>query len=151
MEELDIGEFLEIFKDKDFSATERVILAHDGTVTTLLSTILNELVEVRIVAQAEWNDLILRNVQLITGSGVVADATSIIPVKKNLSEIVELVRERKLGLGQILAKCGSRPKRKIVHIAKDEKKFWRAYNLVGDGVDILVMEEFPTQVYEAIK
>ena len=154
MEEMDLKALVEKFKDRQFSLVERVILSNDGTNVTLLSVIFQTPIQVRVVDQIEHPDRIVRVVDLETENLVVGRARSTIPKgtegRINTPKVLDLVREKALGLGHIATRLGIRTERTIVSFGADDLSFWRRYQMVGEGLAYEIQEWFPRGLYNGV-
>lgn len=158
MEDLDLKALVGKFMDKQFSLVERVLLSNDGTNVTLLSVIFETPIQVRVVDQIEHPDRIVRLVDLETETLVVGRARSHIPKGLvtggdkpfNSPEVLELVREKSLGLGHIATRLGIRTERTLVNFGADELSFWRTYCMKGEGLWFDIQEWFPRGLYNSV-
>ena len=99
-----------------------------------------------VLAQLEVGGSILRWVRIVAREKTLALAFSVIPTSTD-GGILADIRARKIGLGQIIEKHGIRQKRSILGIYRDEQVFSRIYRLEGEGVEILITELFPRDIY----
>jgi len=82
----------------------------------------------------------------------VALAESVFPHELNNNEILDELRKgEEGGIGQVLVKKGIRTEREILGIYVDDNVFTRTYRLSGDGVDAIITEVFPNNVFKGIK
>jgi len=169
LEDLHIKRVLDKLAKYDLTPLERVILANTGTVQSLLSVIFRVPVRVEVISQIESNRNIIRWVRLVADYGEAGQVTaclaeSVIPTGLNDHRFVEGVRERKMGIGQLLTQLGLRTQREIMGFYADETVFARTYRIFADDaeyiesgdyitrkVDILITEVFPRQVYKRIE
>ncbi len=157
-EELQIPQLLE--RLKGFSIVERVILAHDGTVVTLLAMLFGQPITVRVVQQREEPDAMtpwghrgpafLRTVDLMAGQRTVAVANSIIPFHGNHEWVLDLVRKREMGIGAITAHLGIPTIRLPRGVGRRGGCFWREYDMRGQCVAFAIEERFPTPIYREL-
>jgi hypothetical protein len=115
MEELDIEGALKRLGPYGLRPIERVLAGHTGTVQLLLSLLFNEPVDVVLIGQTELDGVIhheihrevslrLRKRDPQWGSELgdeVCRAETVIDTQRNAPEVLEHVREGKLGIGQI--------------------------------------------------
>lgn len=149
---LNIQALLDTMKGHDLSVLERIILAHDGTVQTLLSVILGAPVMVRPIEQTDSHDgaSIIRLVDLEAGNLVAARARSVIPKASNSGPILEAVQDMQLGLGQIAFTLQIKTQRDILRIMADQNTCSRQYRMYGNGLDFTIWEHFPRALYKGI-
>ncbi len=148
MEELDLGTLLDTLKE--FERGERVILGHFGTVQTLLSLIFGGPVAVKLIDQGHDNGVIVRRAQLAAGREVLCVAVSRISTLHNRAEIIDDIGEGELGLGQIIARHKLSTSRSLVDLGRDQKSFWRTYDINGPDLEIQISETFPRAPFESI-
>jgi chorismate-pyruvate lyase len=139
---------------KEINPLERVILCHDGTVQTLLSVLFGVQVKVEVLSQQELPDIgILRWTKLVAvypltdmifpGTEVTAClAESIIPYKNNPERFLNAIRERSMGIGQIIKSTGLKQERHVFGLYSDENVIARNYRITGD-VELIITETFP--------
>jgi len=161
LEEKKIQELLEKLDKYELNALERIVLANDGTVQSLLSVIFMVPVSVEVIAQLELYGNIYRWVKLVARYSnvqeqVVCLAMSIIPIKENSEDFIKGIKEAKLGIGQLLSLLGFMTKREILGYYSDTLTFARVYRITGKKskedkkCDILITEVFPKKLYEKI-
>ncbi len=153
---------------------ERIILCHDGTVQTLLSVLFGVPVKVEILSQQffpgmaiilRWTKLVVvyppssAKLPDIHGAPSETDITfpgyevtaclaeSIIPIEGNPEGFLTAIKEKNMGIGQILKATGLKHERQVFGLYADENVIARNYRILGD-VDIIITETFPR---EAIK
>jgi len=149
MEELNVDGLLKKLDALDVPI-ERLILSSDGTVITLLSILFRTRIKVEVIAQSEYHGMILRKVKMLKGQEIVAEAFSLIPKEKNAPELVKGILQCEKGLGQLLKDLNINYERWITHVNRDKAKFWRGYRIIGEGVDMFIVEEFPIEKYQDI-
>ena len=160
MEEKKVEELLKKLDKYELGTLERVILANDGTVQSLLSVIFRVPVRVEIIAQMECYNNLYRWVKLVanynTIEQTVALAMSVIPLEANSKDFIDGLKEGKLGIGQLLSSLGFMTKREILGYYSDSESFARVYRITGKKskedkkCDILITEVFPKGLYEKI-
>lgn len=165
IEDIYIQKIIDKLSKYDLRPIERVILANDSTVQTLLSVIFHVPVQVEVIAQIELNRNIFRWVRLIADYGEAGKVTtclamSVIPVGLNDFQFVEGVREKKKGIGQLLSELDFKINREILGFYADETVFSRTYRITGSRVveigreekcDVLITEVFPRKVFEKVE
>lgn len=145
-EELDIGKFLEYFQVNNLPTLARILLSTDGTVQTLLSIIHNAPV-VAVVKSQDQNDIyIRRETSLMAGEKEVCSASSKIPLSYNDSKVLDLVRAKELGLGQIAKKLKIPTAREIKDMGLDSTHYFRTYQMQGQGLLFIITERFPREL-----
>ena len=161
MEEKKIGELLGKLDKYEMGTLERVILANDGTVQSLLSVVFRVPISVEVISQMELFGSIYRWVKLVanynTIERTVALAMSVVPIEGNSKDFIEGLKERKLGIGQLLSSLGFVTKRELQGFCSDDSTFARVYRITGNkikedvGCDLLITEIFPRESYEKIE
>jgi len=161
LEEKKIQELLEKLDKYELNALERIVLANDGTVQSLLSVIFRVPVRVEIIAQMECYNNLYRWVKLVanynTIEQTVALAMSVIPLEANSKDFIDGLKEGKLGIGQLLSSLGFVTKREILGFYSDNLSFARVYRITGNKIkgegrcELLITEIFPKEVYKKIE
>jgi hypothetical protein len=149
-EALNLEGLVQGFEGQGYSPLERIILSHDGTVQALLSIIWQRPVQVRVLDQLDQGESLERLVDLEAGDLVVARARSIIPLAKNSLEVVDRIRSKALGLGQIAAALGQNPQRVVLGHWADGDTFWRLYRMEGAELYWEIREYFPRPLYQGL-
>lgn len=133
---------------------DRILIANQGTVQTLLSVILNDPVDVKVLSQIETDGFIYRWSELSSRGKTVCFANSIIKVKSDNFEIVpgilNGIRDKKFGIGQLLSSFNRNDistHRELVNAGITDFFIWRIYNIKGIhidkyGIDITITELF---------
>jgi len=152
MIELSEEKIKEIIKELDikgFNPLERVILLNEGTVLTLLSVLFSVPIKVKVISQKEVNKTISRYVVLeaIYSEDVemkipVCFAHSLMAIEEN-REILKEIREKKLGIGQIIASKKLRVERELIATYNNKVFFAREYSIKGEGINIFITEVYP--------
>lgn len=132
------------------SPLERVILCNEGTVQTLLSVIFHEPISVQVISQLEFASVIVRWTKILNGSLTVCLAESVINKECTSSEFLSEIREKKLGLGQIIKAHKLNTERLLIGFYADDLIFARNYKIIGDS-DIILTEVFPREAYRKFK
>jgi len=153
-EELDIGKLLGMLEAApELTPLQRAIVTTDGTVQTMLSVVFKSEVIAKVIGQLTVGDVIVRWTRLIvkdTGR-VVCLAESVFSRKDNLSQFIDEIDSRELGIGQILRKHNIMTKRIIIGVFCDDNWFTRTYRIKGSVTDIYITEVFPTRAYEGLQ
>lgn len=166
LEENKIEELLGKLDKYELDTLERVILANDGTVQSLLSVIFRVPIKVEVIAQMELLNNIHRWVKLTadynTMEQMVCLAQSVVPIEENSKDFIDGLKAQKLGIGQLLSTLGFVTKRELLGFYSDEQTFARVYRITGTkservresiltgGCDIVITEIFPKVLYEKI-
>lgn len=165
IEEIYVQKLIDKLSKYELSPLERVILANDATVQSLLSVILRIPVQVEVIAQVELNRNIFRWVRLVADYGEAGKVTaclamSVIPTGLNDFQFVEGVRDKQRGIGQLLAELDFKIKREILGFYADEMVFSRTYRITGNRIteynretkcDILITEVFQRQIFSKVE
>lgn len=157
VEELNIQGSLRWVNDLGLTAIERVLAAHTGTVQLLVSLWFAEpaaaIVKWQQECDAPGGGLIRRQVALtLQDSGLeVVLADSAIPLALNSPDVLRLVREKKLGLGQIAVALEIPTFRVLVSVQATDQQIRRKYIMRSIGpVSTLhyeIEETFPRALY----
>jgi len=150
VEELDFQALLDKFDDDGFQRGEQVVLANFGTNQTLLTLIFQCPANVKNITIEETEEVITRNVDLITGEQVVGHATTLIPKARNSKLVWDAVKAGQLGLGQIIVTYNLPTKRNLVDVGHDDVAFWRTYRIEGADVFFEIYEYYPRQPFEEV-
>lgn len=136
---------------RDFGSIRRVLLATPGTLQGTLSAYFGAPVTVRVHDQGDSRDHkhFERRVDLVCEKlGVVAcRAHSRIDVEDE--EIRSLIRERRIGLGQIIEVLRVPTTFELDDAGISDDSFWRQYTLEGAGFRYRIREVFPSELYPA--
>ena len=161
IEEPYIQKLIDKLSKYELTPLERVILANDSTVQSLLSVVFHVPVEVEVIAQIELNKNIIRWVRLVADYGeagkvTVCLAESVIPVGLNDSQFIKGIQEKQKGLGQLLSELDFKIKREILGFYADETIFARTYRITGSRInnqrcDLLITEVFPRQIFRKVE
>jgi len=165
LEDLYVKEIIDKLEKYELTPLERVILANEGTVQSLLSVIFRVPVEVEVISQVEINQNIVRWARLAADYGeagkvTVCLAESVIPPVNNI-DFLEGIKDRENGIGRLLTRLNFVTEREILGFYADDTIFSRTYRITGQRVDqdqniramqgskcdILITEVFPRSVY----
>ena len=134
----------------EFTLLEKLLLAQGGTVQSLLSVIFGSPIGVSVQSQHNMpNGLIFRGVNLVKESLIVLSADSTLALNQNSKQVIQLVEEKHLGLGQIALTLGIPTTRQILTIGRTEDTFYRTYRMRGTGLNYCITEKFPTSLYRS--
>ena len=142
--ENNINKLLESLPE-NLSAVERMILANEGTVQTLLSVLCSTPVKVVVISQLRLADVIIRWSKLVVEYPgkkpvTVCLAESIIPAS-NPEGFINMINARLIGIGQIIKTIGLVTARHLKGFHIDDNTFARTYTIEGDCCAIIT-EEF---------
>ena len=134
---------------REFGPIRRVLLATPGTLQGTLSAYFGAPVTVQVRSQGDGQDHkhFTREVDLVCGAlgVVVCRAQSRIDVEDE--EIRRLIRDRRIGLGQINEVLRVPTTFELEQAGADGDAFWRVYTLEGSGFRYRIREEFPADLY----
>lgn len=119
---------------KNASAIERLVLANDGTVQTLLSVLFSVPIKVDVIAQKEYQTYIIRWSQLVAEYSpdirfTVCLAESVIDKNTTYQGFLNGIREKHMGIGQLIASLGIKTNRDLLGFHSDDSNFSRTYNI----------------------
>lgn len=137
----------------DCTPLEKVILSNDGTVQTLMSVVFGVPLRLEVLSQMEGEDHIYRSVKLVAdyckGQSIdVYFAESIIDKNNIFEGFLNGIREKNLGIGQLLAACCIRTERKLLGFYACEKTFSRRYSISTYGYDLKAGRGFKVTITE---
>lgn len=136
---------------RDFGPIRRVLLATPGTLQGTLTAYFGAPVTVVVRSQGDARDHkhFVREVDLVCEKlGLLAcRAKSQIDVEDE--EIRGLIRNRRIGLGQIVEFLRVPTTFELEQAGSDAECFWREYTLEGAGFRYRIREEFPADLYPA--
>ena len=146
---------------KGLSPLERVILAHDGTVHTLLSLLsIGTPIHLNVISQKEEGEMITRDITFTIDGETIMSATTIMLVKDNPPQFIEAIRRKKAGVGQIINYMDLKTHRNIesFHAYPPDSDYmpdtlYRRYSITGDctlRINEHFNREFIKQVGESI-
>lgn len=166
MEEITEENIKELIKKipADATALEKVILANTGTVQTLMSVVFGVPIKVEVIAQTESDGYIVRWAKLVANYGggeviTVALAESIIDKKTDLNGFLTGIREKTMGIGQLLSACCIRTERTLLGFYCDKNVFSRTYNIstyghdekIGRDLNITITEVFQKDAFKRLE
>ena len=114
------------------SPLERVIIAHDGTVHTLLSLLTNAPVYLNVLSQTEEHGMISRNINFTVHGTVIMEAWTTILVNDNPNNFIEAIRRQKAGIGQIINFMDLNSRREMMSMNVTDTTLHRKYHITGD-------------------
>jgi hypothetical protein len=130
-----------------FPPLQRVLLANAGTLQGTLSAYFGAPVTVDVVSQTVRGESVHREVELVCKERdqVVCRATTEIRVADE--RMRQLIIERSVGLGQIVALLGESAQFELDQVADEPGRFWRRYRMWGDSFSYVITETFPKDLY----
>ena len=134
---------------RDFGPLRRMILATPGTLQATLTAYFGSQVDVRGRFQDDGRDEknFIREVDLVCRERATVVCTARTDVRVEDEEIRRLLREREIGLGQIIELLRVPTRFELEEAGVDAACFWRVYALSGSGFSCRVREEFPAGLY----
>lgn len=141
---------------KDTTPLEKVILANEGTVQTLMSVVFGVPIKIEVLSQIETETYIVRWVRLVADYGndlsiTVCLAESIIDKNIIFNGFLNGVREKNMGIGQLLSACGIRTVRELLGFYSDKNTFSRNYSISTHGYDIKAGRGFKIIITEVFQ
>lgn len=149
---------------KDCTPLEKVILSNDGTVQTLMSVVFGVPLKLEVLSQYESEHYIVRWVRLLAdyGEGEVITvylAESVMDKNVIFEGFLNGIREKKLGIGQLLSACGIRTQRDLLGFYSDANTFSRNYSIsthgfdlkAGRGFKIIITEQFQKSAFKRLE
>ncbi|MCL4340278.1 MAG: hypothetical protein JRN32_01480 [Nitrososphaerota archaeon] len=134
---------------KILEPVERMILFNDGTNQLLLSAFFNEEIKVIVLRQEENDESIARTSTLIKPDGtVVCYADTKIMKKVCSSSVLAKVKNRCIPLGGIIKSEHKGVEKKLISFGKGSDRFFRKYEIAGDGLYFIINEEFPISAFK---
>lgn len=161
MKELN-DENIKILIDKipnESSSIEKLILANESTVTTLLSVLFGVPIKVEVISQIEHENYIIRWTKLIADYSpdvkfTVCLAESIIDKDNHYDGFINGIREKRWGIGQLIASIGLATERTLLGFYSDQNTFSRTYSIESLGsakpLKMTITEVFPKEAYEKL-
>lgn len=148
-EELHIEKLLRRLSPYDLTQWERVLIGHTGTVQLLLSLFFGHPVDAVVQEQREADVAILRRTNLVVSSLdiIACRAHSYIPIEQNSGEILQMIKDGKLGLGQIISSLELTTKRQIRDIRVMDDTVERTYEMTGPNYYFQITESFPRGLF----
>lgn len=140
----------------DSTPLEKVILANEGTVQTLMSVIFGVPIKVEVLSQTEAENYIVRWIKLVADYGggetiTVCLAESIIDKNNVFEGFLTGIREKIMGIGQLLSACGIRTQRELLGFYSDKNTFSRNYSISTHGYDIKAGRGFKIIITEVFQ
>lgn len=145
----------------DTSSVERVVLANPGTVQTLLSVLFKVPIKVIVLSQTEFEGVIIRWTKLVATYSPDIEATVCLAqsvISSDNPGFITGIREKKMGIGQLISAKGLATRRRIVNFYSDESVFSRVYAIEdvgmtekGNFIRIIITELFPKKAFEKIE
>lgn len=146
---------------KDCDPLERVVLANEGTVQTLMSVLFGVPIKVEVISQIELSSVIVRWARLIAdyGSGMVITvclAESVIDKSTSYNGFMNGIREKNSGIGQLLSACCIKTTRELLGFYSDSSIFSRTYRISGGDsriekeVSIIITEVFQKDAFKML-
>jgi chorismate-pyruvate lyase len=132
-----------------FTPLQRVLLATAGTLQGTLSAYLGAPVTVDVVSQTVRGDAVHREVELVCKERDLVACRATTEIRVSDERIRQLIVERSIGLGQIIALLDERAAFELEEVADQPDTFWRRYRMWGDSFDYLITETFPKDLYAA--
>ena len=141
---------------QDSTPLEKVILANEGTVQTLLSVVFGVPIKIEVLSQIEAETYIVRWVRLVANYGndlaiTVCLAESIIDKNNIFEGFLTGIREKNMGIGQLLSACGIRTERELLGFYSDKNTFSRNYSISTHGYDIRAGRGFKIIITEVFQ
>ena len=141
---------------QDTTPLEKVILANEGTVQTLLSVVFGVPIKIEVLSQVESEHYIVRWVRLVADYGndlsiTVCLAESIIDKNGAFNGFLTGIREKNMGIGQLLSACGIRTQRELLGFYSDKNTFSRNYSISTYGYDIRAGRGFKIIITEVFQ
>ncbi len=149
---------------QDSTPLEKVILANEGTVQTLMSVVFGVPIKVEVLSQTEAENYIVRWVRLVADYGndltvTVCLAESIIDKNGVFNGFLTGIREKSMGIGQLLSACGIRTQRELLGFYSDKNTFSRNYSIstfgydvkAGRGFKIIITEVFQKDAFKRLE
>ena len=149
---------------QDSTPLEKIILANEGTVQTLMSVVFGVPIKIEVLSQIETETYIVRWVRLLADYGdnliiTVCLAESIIDKNNIFEGFLTGIRERNMGIGQLLSACGIRTQRELLGFYSDKNTFSRNYSIntygydikAGRGFKIIITEVFQKDAFKRLE
>lgn len=143
---------------ENLTPLERVILSNEYTVQTLMSIVFGVPVKVEVLSQIEKEDYIIRWVRLVADYGnniitTVCLAESVISKKTMFDGFLNGLREKNMGIGQLISSIGINTKREILKFYSDENIFSRTYKIISSDIrylDVTITEVFQKDTFNGL-
>lgn len=149
-------ELLKKIKELKVSSIERAILLNEDQVQGLLSNIFVAPIYVEVLSQVELNGSIIRWSRLVAEDKTVCLAQSVIPIDDNPNGLINGIREKTFGIGQLLEATKIITYREILGMYADDNVFSRSYKLKNNvcndqfKVCMIITELFPKECYKGL-
>lgn len=145
------------------SSVERLILCNEGTVQTLLSVLFKVPIRVEIISQVEHDHYMIRWTKLIayhsvSNQQVVCLAQSVIDKENAFNGFLTGIREKKLGIGQLISAIEVETKRDILGFYSDSNIMSRTYTIntipfireieEDKSIFVTITEVFPKEAFK---
>ena len=142
---------LEKKSDLKLAITKKILLAETGTVEQILSILTNSETEVNILKQTEDRELIIRDVCIVSKKDgkTLVNAQSCFFLANLPRDIINQVRRKNLGIGNIIIDHELETFRKIIKIGYNSKSdsIFRVYHIIHRGkVAIQIREYFTSSI-----
>jgi chorismate-pyruvate lyase len=142
---------LEKKSDLKLPITKRILLAETGTVEQILSILTNSETAVNILKQTEDRELIIRDVCIVSKKDgeTLVNARSRFFLANLPRDIINQVRRKNLGIGNIIIGHELETFRKIIKIGYNSKSdsIFRVYHIIHRGkVAIQIREYFSSSI-----
>jgi len=142
---------LEKKSDLKLAITKKILLAETGTVEQILSILTNSETEVNILKQTEDRELIIRDVCIVSKKDgeTLVNARSRFFLANLPRDIINQVRRKNLGIGNIIIDHELETFRKIIKIGYNSKSdsIFRVYHIIHRGkVAIQIREYFTSSI-----
>jgi chorismate-pyruvate lyase len=142
---------LERKSNLNLAITKKILLAETGTVEQILSILTNSETEVNILKQTENRELIIRDVCIVSKKDgeTLVNAQSRFFLANLPKEIINQVRRKNLGIGNIIIDHELETFRKIIKIGYKSKSdsIFRVYHIIHRGkVAIQIRECFTSSI-----
>ena len=135
---------------RGFGPLRRVILGTSGTLQATLTAYFGSKVGVEVRFQSDDQDKnhFVREADLVCyeSGTVVCRARTDVVVEDD--EVRRLLRERNMGLGQIVQLLRIPTSFDLKEVGEEDGVFWRVYQLRGAGFSCCVRESFPASLYQ---
>jgi chorismate-pyruvate lyase len=128
--------------------TKKILLAETGTVEQILSILTNSETRVNVLKQTEDCELILREVCIVTKKDgeTLVNARSRFFLANLPRDIINQIRRKKLGIGNIIIGHELETFRKIIKIGYNSKSnsIFRVYHIIHHGKVAIQIREYFT-------
>jgi len=134
---------------RGMSPLRRILLSVAGTLQTTLSAYFGESVDVEVLSQSEGDEgeNIFREIQLVCRERRIVACRAWTRIEVRNDVVRKLIRERRMGLGQICEALGLRATFVLDAAGHGDGVLWREYRLEGSGFSYHIREELPARLY----